>query len=227
MEDYWKNFWNQDKILKLDNPQSQVGRTRFGETIEEEAWDETVKFLLEKLKLEPNHKVLDLCAGNGLITKEIVPFVEEVVAVDVSKKLLDSFVIADDKIKKDHSDILSYPYPSNYFDRVLFYFSAQHFDETEITKIFTRVYRTLSDGGIFYAGDIPDINKRWDFYHKAEYRNFLFNTLHEGNHHIGKWFDRDFLIYLGEHCGFSECKTIDQPSFMINSSHRFDLIFTK
>jgi cyclopropane fatty-acyl-phospholipid synthase-like methyltransferase len=121
------------------------------------------------MKLKSNHNVLDLCTGNGLIAKEIIGFVNSVVAVDVSKKLLDSFVVERRDIKKVQSDILEYQYPTNYFDRVILYFSAQHFNENEMAKIFDRVYNSLIEGGIFYVGDIPDISKRWDFYNKKEF----------------------------------------------------------
>ena len=226
-EDYWRTFWKEGEITENEDPQNQVGRTKFGKTIEKEVWVDTLQFIKEKLQLNPDHRVLELCAGNGLVTAEIAKHVDSVVAVDYSKKLLDSFVVHDGNVEKIHSDVLSFSIQKESYDRILLYFSAQHFSELEMTKIVSNSWAGLRQDGMLYIGDIPDIEKRWDFYNKKTYRQFLFDKFLKNEHHIGTWFDAKFFLYLGEYTGFRESERIEQPSFMINASHRFDIMYKK
>lgn len=227
VENYWKQYWNKTEMIEEAHSHRQVGRTKFGKEIEEKVWEETVQFLIEKMELEPSHKLLDLCAGNGVLTAEFVGRVKSIVAVDISERLLDTFVVKHPSIKKVNADILQYNYPKHYFDRIIFYFSAQHFSESEITKILSHGWSSLKKGGVLYIGDVPNVNQKWDFYHKDKYRAFLFDTWLNGDHHIGEWFDPDLFKYLAEYLNFREYEIITQPKFMINSSHRFDVLLKK
>ena len=65
---YWENFWNENNILNSENPQNQVGRALNKEPISEELWIKTLSYIFNTINITSNDVVLDLCAGNGLIT---------------------------------------------------------------------------------------------------------------------------------------------------------------
>ena len=87
---YWEKFWNENEILDSENPQNQIGRAINKQPISEELWIRTLSYIFNIIEITKKDVVLDLCAGNGLITLPLSEKVNRVVAVDISKKLISS-----------------------------------------------------------------------------------------------------------------------------------------
>lgn len=224
---YWREHWEKHEKLNHLNPQRQVARTKLGEPISEENWRLSCEYIIQQIQPNSNNVVLDLCCGNGLLTACLIDQVDAVVAVDFSQKLLDNFIVRSDRIKVLNRDILTYDFGKGKFDRILLYYAAQHFSESSMVQILRKAHRALKNGGIFLVGDIPDVSRKWSFYSSMEYRGFYFSNLERNQYPVGTWFDTQFFQYAGEYLGYKHVDIQDQPNFMLNSNHRFDVIFYK
>src|SRR5262247_3515231 len=86
----WKDFWNRfptqftkDEFLK------QVAKTVRGEPIASVQFDNIILDLIQKLELNDNDDVLDLCCGNGLITSFIAEKCNSIVGIDFSNPMIE------------------------------------------------------------------------------------------------------------------------------------------
>lgn len=226
-EKYWHAYWTTNPKLDDDRHQKKIGRTAFGREISPLNWSKTCHRILEQLTPDDTSHLLDLCCGNGLLSEFLNPFVNKITAVDYSKKLLDNFVINDPKITKVLCNVLDFDFSIYRADRILMYFSAQHFSETSMLHILKKASANMTTGAIFLIGDIPDIDRKWNFYSTTEFRHFYFSGLEKGTPSIGTWYQKAYFQFAAEYCGFSSVQIQDQPNYMINSKYRFDVILQK
>ncbi|MEQ1743125.1 MAG: hypothetical protein ABL869_11600, partial [Candidatus Nitrotoga sp.] len=89
MNSYWKNHY--DSISKQFDGSllKQVGKTVNGQEIPELQVKLIVENTTNVLRLKAKDSVVDLCCGNGLITRQLAPLVEKVVGVDFTHGLID------------------------------------------------------------------------------------------------------------------------------------------
>jgi len=226
-QDYWKKFWNSSEIVYRANPQLKVGRSINKIPISDELWKKTLYYLEEKINLNENDTVLDLCAGTGLLTIPFLDKCKSVVAVDISDHLMKSIEIEDIRLTKIIQDIRLINLEHEHFSKILFYFSIQHFTESEVVNLLKKIYLWLEKGGTFYIGDIPDIDKIWSFYNNEERQSIYFDSLANNKPIIGTWFKKDFFIKLSNYIGFRECIVLKQPEWQINAHYRFDIKYIK
>jgi len=226
MSNYWINFWNNNHIVEGKSVHEKIGRTIAGEPISEEKWDQCLLFLRRQLELQRHDILLDIGAGSGAICIPFSRQVEKVVAVDVSEKLLAS-IQKRKNLQKIASDILTLNFPAAAFTKVIFYFAIQHFDEGEVVNLLKKIFSWLSDGGILYIGDVPLLDKKFDYFKIDDYEKAYFESIAAGKPIIGNWYNEDFFLKLGKYIGFSETLIVYQPTDFINAHYRFDVKFIK
>jgi len=227
MSDHWKQYWN--SVSQNIDEQSQVGRTVRRKPISNEIFEKTVNWVAQKMQINKESTILELCCGNGVWTIPFAKQVKHITAIDFSVPLLDvlrrkciSKNIKNVDIKlQDVSNIESQNFLS--CSHVFLYFALQHFSERETIILFETVHNILKYGGVFYIGDIPDKEKLWNFANTTEYEKVYFDSIKNGTPVIGTWFVKDDLKKLSKYAGFSKCEIIEQPDWQINSTHRFDM----
>jgi len=112
-----------------------------------------VDFLVEKLKLEPESRILDLCCGHGRHAIELARRGYDVVGLDLSQYLLDvarrDAKSAQADIHWVHSDMRDIPSEFGPMDAVVNMFSAYGYLETdaEDQKALRAVGKVLRPGG--------------------------------------------------------------------------------
>jgi len=225
---YWVKFWNEDKIIHCDNLQSQVARTINKVPVNEDNWQFTLSFIAKNLELCFEDNLLDLCAGNGLISIPFSKICRSVTSVDVS----DVFIEGIDSescpnIKTIIADVRKLDFEENSFTKVIMYAAIQYFSEQETILLFEKLYKWLCPGGIVLIGDIPDSSKLWDFFNTDERRKAYINSVKFDKPIIGYWFTKEFLTTSASFAGFNEFSYISQPEQLINHTHRFDLLLKK
>ncbi len=228
MDDYWNQYWNYSDIINRENKHAQVGRTIQGIPLEGWLWDKTIEFVFNHLDLELSMSALDLCAGNGLITEPLSQKVKFVIAVDCSKKFIDSI----NKKQLENTtaiccDARSFKFKDNFFDISICYFALQHFKVHESIELFRNIYHLMKPGGKFYIGDIPDLDRIWEFHSTDNYKSVFFESLERREPIIGTWYKKDTLINLSKYIGYSKQEIITQEKFMINNHYRFDMLLIK
>lgn len=226
--DYWIKYWNNSDIIKSSNPQNQIGRAVNNVPIEPEKWEETLLFIKQNIQLGEQDDVLDICSGNGLIAIPFARQCKSVVAVDISKELLNEIgKQKNSNLKIILADARTLEFEKKVFSKVILYFAIQHFSEHEVLLLFEKVSKWLKPDGIFYVGDIPDADKRWNFFNTSERETAYFNSVKNNEPIIGTWFSKEYLLKLSSYSGFRTCKFIDQPKHFINAHYRFDILFQK
>lgn len=231
MSSYWSKYWKNKDFASHEERNKQVGRTVDGQVISDEVWNKTVKFIVEQCNFDKDSEMLDLCAGNGMLSIPVAKITKSVVAIDISEKLLE--ILNEHALKENINNITTICDNINHIDfekrfsHVMFYFSLQHFSEKDVLFIFEKVYHALKTNGVFYIGDIPDQSKLWVFANTIAYENSFFDRLKNDQPAIGHWFDQNFLIKLARYTGFSSSKIIHQPAWQYNSKYRFDMIIRK
>jgi ubiquinone/menaquinone biosynthesis C-methylase UbiE len=224
---YWKNHYKLSS--KHKDPQMQVGRTFNKVPMSDVLFKKILKNIEEKLEIQSNNVVLDLCCGNGLITNYLAPKCKFIIGVDFTKKLIDDMNKrkVSDNIIGIVDDITKIKFKNNSFNKVLFYFSIQHFSDEQTVKLFRSVYKWLKKGGMFYIGDILDSDRIWNFYNTREREQFYFKGIENGNPIPGAWYNKGFLEKLGKYSNFKEGRVIEQSKEFYHSHYRFDMIYKK
>ena len=230
IDNYWPKFWKEHGELTSDlDEQSQVHRTLKKAPISEDAWQQTLLTLKASLTPKSNDNLLELCAGNGLISRYLSSQVSQVTAVDISPHLLDKI----DKVKFKNiqtiaTDVRTLSFSADSFNTIIIYAGIQYFSHSEIIALLSNISVWLKKGGKLYIGDIPDLEKKWVFYSTEEYQKLYFDNLkNKNNDIIGTWYEKSFMTNLSKYIGFESCDLIVQKTEFIYSDYRFDMIMKK
>lgn len=223
---YWKIFWNTNNIINRNGIHEKVGRTIGGKPIDEEIWNSILIDIENILILNSKDDILDIAAGSGAISIPFAPKVNSVTSLDISEKLLSSMK-GIKGINTILADIRNYDFQHECFSKIILYFALQHFNEKETILLFRKIFDWLKPGGICLIGDIPDIERKFNFFNNKERESIYFTSIIKDEPIIGTWFHQEFLKKVGEYVGFKETILIKQPKYYINSHYRFDIKLTK
>jgi cyclopropane fatty-acyl-phospholipid synthase-like methyltransferase len=228
-DSYWTSYWTDHGLNSTGHhPQARVHRTLNKEPISEAKWQETIGHIQSNLSLEPQHRLLDLCGGNGLIARALADQCDSVTIVDLSECLLREFdaePIAN--VVTRQADLRQVQFPPSSYDRILLYAALQYLSPSEAVTVFQRMCDWLKKDGVLFLGDIPDARLQWKFYDTPERQSDYFAKLQAGQPIVGTWFDRDWLSRLAAHCGFKSFEIVPQPQDQIYSWFRFDMVCRK
>lgn len=226
-KNYWVDFWEDyGHESKGKDKQVQVLRTLNKNPISEELWSFTLEFISNGFPVQPGDKVLDLCSGNGLFSNYFVSKGATVVSVDISKDLLNE--ISDiDNIQTIHSDIRNVNFDSKEFNKIFLYAGIQYLNDKEAVVLLKNCFEWLKPGGIIYVGDVPDLDRQWEFYNTVERQKVYFENLLGGTSIVGNWYRRTWFENLTSYLGFKNGIYVEQHSRLIYSNFRFDFIYKK
>jgi ubiquinone/menaquinone biosynthesis C-methylase UbiE len=221
-KDFWMEYWQKDDMIFRDHLQSKIGRTINGQPISDEMWNKTTQYIADLMRCEKSHFFLDVCAGSGVFSDFFSTQVHGIDAVDISEPLLSN--IKAPNVNKIIGDLSAIKLDKEKYDRVLFYFAIQHFSLQELPQILNNIFQSCKSGAVVLIGDIPDIEKKYDFFNSSERRAAYFNSLITCKPIIGEWFFRQDLVEMAKFIGFTKVTFLPQPGFCINAHYRFDLI---
>jgi cyclopropane fatty-acyl-phospholipid synthase-like methyltransferase len=226
MTDYWKSFWlTHAKENQDTEPQMQVLRTLNKQPVSPDVFAAIVDSVVTMLKPEPGHALLDLCCGNGVITRQLINRFGAVTAVDLSEEFVAQIGNGTAaNMTAFAADARTVEFPENSFDRILLYAGLQYFSEAETVDLFLRLRRWIRKGGVVVLGDIPDATRKWNFFNSPERESAYFKALRDGNPIVGNWFEPDWLVKLSRHAGFSSALTKLQPQTFPYQHYRLDLL---
>lgn len=225
---YWATYWTTNQIIMNENPQCQVGRTVNKNPIDQQQWQFQLNEIEQKVRLNPDDTLLDLCAGNGLITMPLSLRCRATTAIDISKTLLEKIDTSSySSITIITGDVRSISLPAGSFTKGIMYGALQYFSDRDAIGIFETIYQSLKPGGLFLVGDIPDIDRLFVFHNKPEWVKAYFDSVRNNTPAVGTWYKKDVLVAMAKYVGFSDAETLDQHPDLINSHYRFDLLLTK
>jgi SAM-dependent methyltransferase len=226
----WKKFWNQQASLNT-NPQAQVGRIKSGITLSEQVLDDIVQYIVEKLQLQPDDQLLDLCCGNGLLTHKLSQHCNKTVAIDISheqiaqaKKLFSS---PDIQYFAADVSLPGYYAGAEKFAKINLYFSFQYFDSFTLGKqAIANMLPLLGDGGVILIGDVPDRKYLPRYYKKGKDRLRYHIKQLLGTNDMGKFWSEREMQRIANYLGL-ELEVLEQPDFLPYADYRRDFLFKK
>jgi cyclopropane fatty-acyl-phospholipid synthase-like methyltransferase len=220
----WRAFW-EAQALETD-PHRQVGRVGGLRPPSDEALAEIAAHLAGLLGLGPGDSLLDVCCGNGRLTRLLAPRCRSALGVDFSAAQIRhaqedpplpglSFQVAD---ALQLSEVLEGP-----FDKILLYFSFQYFDTRRAgAQVIAHLLRLLAPGGQILVGDVPDWGRLHVFYPSrwARWRYRLSRLL--GRDRMGRFWSERKLRRICQRLG-AEVEFLPQPPSLPYAHYRFDL----
>ncbi|MCK5262753.1 MAG: methyltransferase domain-containing protein [Gammaproteobacteria bacterium] len=146
--------------------------------------------ILENTRLNESMDVMDFGAGTGLISYHVAPFVNKIIAVDISEAMLDKLAAKPElqgKVETICQDIVNMPLTAQ-FDLIMSAMAMHHVEDTD--KLIQTFSEHLSPGGVLA---LADLDKEDGSFHPADV---------EGVYHSG--FEREHLKALLESQGFED-----------------------
>jgi ubiquinone/menaquinone biosynthesis C-methylase UbiE len=130
-------------------------------------WTEPVrKRLLDdvarKLELSPEHRVLDVGCGTGMILRRIAPQVASITGIDFCAGMLAvSRHNPMSNVSLLQANAAQLPFKDQVFDRVLCYFVIANFPDDDFTRrVLAQLIRVTRKGGVVLIGNTPDYEKK-------------------------------------------------------------------
>lgn len=207
----------------------QVGKTVNGDPITEEQFQSIVDSIVTALELKETDNVLDLCCGNGLITREIAKLCVWVVGIDKDREM-----IATATSESDADNVLYTTYPaqdnwrlswSKFARKAYIYEAMQYFNLPDFLKILNGLSRLGTISTVF-LGSIPDHDKRWHFYDTPDKRIATINRLMNGTEQIPEWWSLEDIRVIAELFGFV-AERVEQNPILHTAHYRFDVLLRR
>ncbi len=229
MSDFWVEYWQQ-RGQKLGDADMcvQVGRTINSQPLADDEIAAILEDIESKIELRADDEVLEMCCGNGIITRHLAPQCRQIVANDVSCELLAKIDFAEfPNVVPLEQDARLLSFPDESFDKVLLYAGLQYFSERETIVLFRSVMNWLRRGGVFLVGDIPNRDRIWNYFCRDQWRDAYFRGLEAGQPIIGSWFGPSWFEKLGQYLGCQDIEALPQHHSMPFAHYRFDVKLKK
>jgi cyclopropane fatty-acyl-phospholipid synthase-like methyltransferase len=227
----WREFWNVYPLKANGNLFAQVGRTVGGIPIPESHLRASVEDILRNLEVQSEDTILDLCCGNGLLTREIGRHCRQVVGIDFSEPLI--------KEAKRRSALSNVEYRlgdilllnqlavefANRFDKVLMSDAMGSFDEVTLPHLLPSLKCLCKDNAPILLTGVPDDGRKWRFYDNWRRRwTYLYRIkLLRRDPGVGKWWSRNRLQTLCAKAGL-RCEFRDQNAMLHSAHYRMDVL---
>ena len=232
----WKEFWRTYREAEVKTEKDlyfEVGKTVNQQPISEEALRESVQIVARGLKLTASDKLLELCCGNGLMTRYLAALVEQVYAVDFAERLIlharhfrpapNVHYFCADAVGFVNDLCRSKVYLPC---KTLLGDALGYFEPAMLGEILTSLARLSDNQFVFMATGIPSDDLKWNFYNTPErVQRYEENQLQEKNTNdgIGRWWRRSELELLAQEHGLR--LLVNRQSLKL-SDFRMDAIFS-
>lgn len=234
MDRDWKTFWTTYPHKANDTQYlRQVGKTVGGVQISQEQFDAILGDIDKHLDISPDDVVLDLCCGNGLITREIAKKCKEVVGIDFSEVLIETateitqepnvkYIVMD--VRKIRNLIKEY---ESYFTKVLWYEALAFFDEHDLCEVLDSIKLLSREEPIILIGSVLDHSRKWSFFNTFKRKmTYVFKIVLLGQEvGLGKWWKREQIEKVCDKSGFA-CEFHYQNNVLHTAHYRIDVKIT-
>ncbi|HDR4511443.1 MULTISPECIES: class I SAM-dependent methyltransferase [Bacillus] len=132
-----------------------------------------LQYVVQQVEFRHNNRLLDIATGGGHVANVLAPLFKEVVALDLTEKMLENakkFIISNghDNVSFVAGNAESLPFSDSSFDTITCRIAAHHF--TNPAQFIYEVNRTLEHNGLFILIDnvSPENNEYDTFYNFIE-----------------------------------------------------------
>ncbi|MEL6252968.1 MAG: methyltransferase domain-containing protein [Bacteroidota bacterium] len=224
----WQAFW--DKKALHEDPHVQVARTKGGKQSDEKELKKIAGYIREKLELREEDILLDLCCGNGMLSKKLSPFVKELLGVDFSEPHIEiarqHFIAPNSMFLRGDATQLSLVTEKS-FDKINLYFSFQYFDSYKLGELVVQeMAERLKTGGKILIGDVPDRERLSVFYPRMLDRFRYQLARLRGRDQMGKFWSETEMKKIATSCGL-QIQKLQQPADFLYQHYRSDYLLWK
>jgi len=228
MTSYWKDHYDSISRQFDGSLLKQVGKTVNGREIPEAQVKLIVENIATVLRLGAKDSVVDLCCGNGLITRQLAPLVKGIVGVDFTHGSIDAAKRYNSfhNIEYISSDVLNLDH--KYFSglrKIVMYEALQHFSLEQLVKLLDE-FSGLMTGSLVFFGSIPNQEKLHVYYDTEDKYAFYMQRESEGMPHIGRWWLMEEIRQLVSMRGFKVMGLSQEPT-LYTAYYRFDVLLEK
>lgn len=227
----WKRYWSTyPRRFERTEYLKQVKNTVRGVPVSDALIDNVVEVTAGRLGLEPQDALLDLCCGNGLVTKALARRCRRVVGVDFSEPLID--VARSDHAAANveyelcdvrHLDRLRGRVEAR-FTKVLMIAGLQYLQHRDLAPIVEGVLGLPSRPQIMLFTAVPDRDKRELYYDGTRKRVRRALDVMLGRDQMGTWWQKSFVERIAAEAGFG-CRFYDDDAQ--GSRYRFDVALVR
>lgn len=224
----WRGFWNSGAAhLASQELLVQVGRTVGGRPIDEAEVAQAAGSVIEGLDLGGEDILLDLCCGNGLITRRLARACRAAIGVDCSSRLIEvakacsaapnvSYRVG--AAEEIGALDLEPPNPN----KLSIVQALQHLTIQGLSRLLAALDARPQPITRLCFTDVPDAALIFAFYDTPERQAEFHRRRAAGTEAIGTWWDREELEDLLEAHGYEvEIKASPGPSY---AHYRFDVV---
>jgi ubiquinone/menaquinone biosynthesis C-methylase UbiE len=225
----WRGYWNARPREHAETDFfRQVERTQAGEAASDEQLRLVLDAIADALALRHDDFLLDLCCGNGLVTKQFSVVCARVVGVDYSSALIDVALRHHSApnavyLRAAADEIGFAPWGNERPTKILMCDSLQYFTDAGLRRLLAAIHR-LTDGRspILFTG-VPDAGRINAFYNTEARRADYQRRVREGTEAIGTWWRRESLAEMLGEFGY-EARILSQDPRRFTASYRFDVL---
>lgn len=220
------------EFAKTRDPQDfwgQVRRTVGGKPISQDQIDLIVEGIAGGLQLSGEDRVLDLCCGNGALSRLVFARCAGGLGVDVAESLIGiakkNFEAPgrEEYLQQDAIAFVgAFPEPER-FDKALWYASLQYFDRAQALEILSALAERFTNVRRLFIGNAPDRARMDAFFQPSTYRPGVED---DPRSDIGVWRTGEECIALAREAGWTAEITHMPPGFY-QAHYRYDLVLTR
>ena len=223
----WRKHWHifPDQFDK-NNYLEQVGKTVNKKPISREQFEILLHGIEGNLDTNANDDILDLCCGNGIITKSISCHCRTITGVDFSQTLI--------RVAKKYNSAKNIEYicldvneittilNGKNFDKVYMYEALQHFNERQFDRLLSGLKSLMKNRFVLFIGSVPDKQRKRYFYDTIGRKfSYIWRTLNN-NEAIGKWWDKKLVKQICNKNNLN-VRFIKQSDKLYTGHYRFDM----
>lgn len=235
MKDKWFEFYKNYRNIRINSENDllfQVGKTVSSKAIDGNQFNIIIEEIIKELQITSEDNILDLCCGNGLLTKYIAKNAGFILGVDFSDTMLinankynagDNIEYLLHDVKKINA--LTKIIKSKRINKVIIYDALACFGKQELIDILESLNQSLVCNHSILLGSVLFKEKRWNFYNTFNRKlNYLINHRILGkNKGLGKWWQYNELQSIVSRFNY-KMKIISQNPKIHTAHYRVDVL---
>jgi 2-polyprenyl-3-methyl-5-hydroxy-6-metoxy-1,4-benzoquinol methylase len=223
----WHAYWNASDQVRDPDPFRQVGKTVSGVAVSPQVPALIAANLRERLTIRESDRLLELCCGNGIVTAELSPLCQSIVAVDFSEVLIAtarrSFARANISYMCADVTGLDTSVLRRRFDKVFMQEALQHFSYDETDRLLASLAASINADAPIYLGSVPDAARLRSFYDTPQrYARYL-ELAATDSEPIGTWWEKTALETVARKHGYRTTFFAQNPEWH-TAHYRFDVL---
>ena len=219
-------------FAKTRDPQDfwgQVRRTVGGKPVAQDQIDLIVEGITGGLRLGRDDLLLDLCCGNGALSRLVFEHCAGGLGVDAAGPLIDIAQLNFETPGQQdyrHQDVIefvhAFPEPGR-FNKVLWYASLAYFDRAQALELLGGLATRFVNVSRVFIGNVPDRSQMRAFFKPEAYRPGVED---DPTSDIGVWRSEEECISLARETGWT-AEITRMPAHFYQAHYRYDVVLTR